>query len=185
MCAHHYYKSRLMQSGAKQWCFKLAANNFLVHSPQTGVRFYSSPDTTEFLTVVETPWRNCCASQELFSRKKPWGEPVSVVLQGGVSATKMCKKKMSPSGAAGSGGTVSSDGVLRQVRSRRLWARLIVETQPGTIPSVSPRWLSGGCFPVEANGTAALWQRVQIFRSLAASSVNGATATPIYPPGSA
>lgn len=51
-----------------------------VHSPQTRVRFYSSQDTTGFLTVVETPWRNCSVSQELFSRMKSWGEPVSFVL---------------------------------------------------------------------------------------------------------
>lgn len=56
-------------------------------------------------------------------------------------------------------------------------------TQPGTISSLSPQWLCGGSLAVETNGTAALWQRLQTFRSLAACSVSGATATPIYPPG--
>lgn len=62
----NYKLKRITQSGAQQWwSFKPAANNFgvgctFVHSPQTRVRFYSSPDTTEFLTVEETPWRNCC-----------------------------------------------------------------------------------------------------------------------------
>lgn len=114
---------------------KLADKNFrvaiLADSPQTGVRFYSSPDTTEFLTVVETPWRNCCASQELSAG---WNHEVSrchssfrreASLPTHIKQERK-KKKKDKCHHSGVFLRLSSDG-WRQVWSRRLWARLIVD----------------------------------------------------------
>lgn len=165
-----------MQSGARQRSFKTPANNFgvvraFVHSPRTRVRFYSSPDTTGFLTVVETPLRNCCAVQELSAE---WNHGVSRChspFRRRLGDLK-CRK--------------CAPGRLR--RSRVKFRQLCVKcgagdsesgslwrVSPGPSPALSPHWLSA---------TAALWQGLQIFRLLAAS-FNSATATPTYTPGSA
>lgn len=57
------------------------------HSPQTRVRFYSSPGTTEFWTVAETPWRKRCGSQELLAG---WNHEVS---HGVIRPSKKKKRK--------------------------------------------------------------------------------------------
>lgn len=55
-------------------------------------------------------------------------------------------------------------------------------TQPGTIPNFPPLIDGGACSPMEASVWAALWQRFQLFRSVAASGGGGAGATPIPNP---
>lgn len=61
-------------------------------------------------------------------------------------------------------------------------------TQPGTIPNPPPLTDGGACSPMKARVWAALWQRFQLFRSLAASGgggeveVGGVGATPIPNP---
>lgn len=182
-----------MVSGAKQWSFKLAAKNFRVlrwmralTSNKGPILFFSRYDW--ILDCCGDAMKKLLCLASAFSKMKSWGEPVSFVLQGGASATKMSKKrekKMSPSSGAAVEPRLSSDG-LRQVRSRREQrARLIVETSARDHPQLCRLADSlAAASPAEANGTAALWQRLQIFRSLAAS-VNCATATPIYPASSA
>lgn len=173
----NYKLKRITQSGAQQWwSFKPAANNFgvgctFVHSPQTRVRFYSSPDTTEFLTVEETPWRNCCV--ELLAG---WNHEVSRCHSSFRRRLGELKcRKCAPSHVkfrqvcvkCGAGDSESGSS----------WRRV----SPGPSPAY---WLCGCSFPAWANATAALWQGLQIFRLLAAS-FNRATATPTYTPGTA
>lgn len=120
-------KSGLTQSGAKQWCFKLAAKNFIRVYLRTHLKQGSDLVLFQIRLNSGLLWRRheeTVVPRRSFQQQDEIMRWAGVIRPSrGVSATEMCK--MPPSGAA-CGATVSSDA-LRQVRSRRLWARLIVE----------------------------------------------------------
>lgn len=175
----HSYKSGSAQFGANllQLAAKELPSCIQAHSPEKGVRFYSFPDTTEFLTVVETPWRNWWgASRELLAG---WNHGVSRCHS---SFSRRLSVRLKRAECHRSGCAVESGRLLVKCRAGVSEPGTLWRTSPGPSP-VCRLTDSSGSSPAGANGSPALWQRLQIFRSLAASRVGGATATPIYPPG--
>lgn len=165
------------------------------HSPETEVRSYSVPDTTEFWTVAETPWRNCCDS----GGGGGWGGGVGGVGWGELLTrwsheVSRChssfSRRLGVRNATDRGGSAT----------RRLRARLLLQdsardhsqfvpptptphshTHPLLHPPPPTDTDGGGSSPMEASGSPALWQRLQIFRPLAADGGGGAGGH-AYPP---